>query len=191
VFVIIFGYSYPQLGYTVAAVFLGGFIFGVWRGRWMCGNLCPRGSFSDQILSKFSLHKRIPVFLRTMGVRIHVLILMMGFMIYRLIQSDLLIVQIGLIFLTTCILTSIIAIVLGVVYSPRAWCVFCPMGTIQRFIGKGKHQLHLDPALCIDCGKCEQACPMQFKIYDKTNPDCIKCERCMIVCPKNAISLKA
>ena len=39
--------------------------------------------------------------------------------------------KIGMVFVTLCILTTSIAILFGVIISPRAWCSFCPMGTLK------------------------------------------------------------
>jgi hypothetical protein len=36
------GWKYPYLGYTVPVVMILGMIGGVFRGRYVCGNLCPQ-----------------------------------------------------------------------------------------------------------------------------------------------------
>ncbi|HWR41547.1 4Fe-4S binding protein [Sporomusa sp.] len=47
------------------------------KGRYWCGNYCPRGSLYDNILSKFSPNKPIPAF-RTPGFRTFMVALIMS-----------------------------------------------------------------------------------------------------------------
>ncbi len=35
----------------------------VFKGRFWCGNLCPRGNFYDNVVAKFSRKKKVPEFL--------------------------------------------------------------------------------------------------------------------------------
>ncbi|MBD3203917.1 4Fe-4S binding protein, partial [Candidatus Woesearchaeota archaeon] len=81
------GIWFPKLGYFLLLVFASLMIISPFRGRWFCGNLCPRGSFNDFILSKLSFKKKIPDFFRSLWLRIPVLVLLMGFMIFRVIQT--------------------------------------------------------------------------------------------------------
>jgi ferredoxin len=47
----------------------------------------------------------------------------------------------------------------------------CPVDCIHRYLGDDpdipKHQLLIDPDVCIDCGVCEPACPWE-EIYQDT-----------------------
>jgi len=43
---------------------------------------------------------------------------------------------IGAIFVSICLITTIIAIILALIFKPRSWCAICPMGTLQEQIGK-------------------------------------------------------
>jgi len=46
----------------------------------------------------------------------------------------------------------------------------------------------LDQDKCINCGKCERACPMNVAVRKDINvPECIRCGRCKKVCPTSAI----
>jgi ferredoxin-type protein NapH len=183
------GIFYPKLGYFLLLVFATLLIISPSRGRWFCGNLCPRGSFVDFWLGPISRKVKIPSSLKSMKVRVPIFVILMGFMIFRILGTNGIVDKIGMIFVTLCIITTSAAILFGVVIAPRAWCSFCPMGTIQRIVGRGKYQLKVDADKCIDCGKCQKVCPMQLpvnEIMDK--PDCIKCGRCGEACPKNALS---
>ncbi|MGV8089831.1 MAG: 4Fe-4S binding protein [Methanothrix sp.] len=183
------GIFYPKLGYILLLVFATLLIIAPFRGRWFCGNLCPRGSFVDFWLAPLSRRLSIPPFLRSMWIRIPIFIALMGFMIYRLLGTQGVVDRIGMVFVTLCIITTSIAILFGVIIAPRTWCTFCPMGTLQRIMGGSKYRLKLDGDLCIDCKRCQKVCPMQLQVSEIQDlPDCIKCGRCIDTCPKDALS---
>ena len=185
------GLWYPALGYFMLLVFAAIFLSSPFRGRWFCGNLCPRGSLVDFWISKISKKKKIPELLRSLWLRLPIFGLLMGFMIYRIasiIGTLNPFEKIGMVFVTMCLVTTAIAVLLGTYLSPRAWCSFCPMGTAQTLLGGKKYQLKLEKEKCISCRKCEKVCPMQLKIRENdTKPDCIKCGRCVTACPKDAL----
>jgi len=183
------GIFYPKLGYFLLLVFASLLLIAPFRGRWFCGNLCPRGSFVDFWLAPISRKVRIPSILKSMKIRVPIFIALMGFMIFRIINTNGIVDKVGMVFVTLCILTTSIAILFGVIIAPRAWCSFCPMGTLQRILGGSKYQLKVDRDLCIECGKCQKVCPMQLPVNEIMQlPDCIKCGRCLEVCPKKAFS---
>lgn len=179
---------YPALGFIVPVVFAAAFVSGITRGRWMCGNLCPRGSFNDFVLDRLSRRQKVPEILSSMWLRIPVIALMMGFMAYRLVETQGALNKLGMVFVTMCWITTIIAVFLGVGLNPRAWCVFCPMGTLQNILGRGKSKVAVDKSICVDCEKCVNACPMNLDCRDADKDDCILCERCVLACPKKALS---
>jgi polyferredoxin len=192
VIVSVLGLWFPKLGYFLIAVFLTLMIISPFRGRWFCGNLCPRGSFNDFWLSKISRKKNIPKLFRNLWIRTPIFILMMGLMFFRIIQTKGIIDKVGMIFVSMCIATTLIAILFGIFFSPRTWCTFCPMGTLQKTFGGNKYQLKLDEKKCTKCGLCLKHCPMQLKVNDlfSDKTDCIKCGRCIEACPKKALSFK-
>ena len=67
---LIVGYFYPVVGLLALICMIAPVSFAVKRGRWWCGNACPRGSLYDRVLSKYSPHRPIPEFVRTRGFRI-------------------------------------------------------------------------------------------------------------------------
>lgn len=183
------GIFYPKLGYFLLLVFASMMIIAPFRGRWFCGNLCPRGSFVDFWLGPISRKVRIPSIFRSMWIRVPIFVLLMGFMIYRIISTQGVVDKIGMVFVTLCIMTTSIAIIFGISIAPRAWCTFCPMGTLQRTLSGAKYQLKVDQDKCIECGVCQKVCPMQLPVNEiMEKPDCIKCARCVEACPKEALS---
>ncbi|TGC09195.1 4Fe-4S binding protein [Methanolobus halotolerans] len=185
------GLWFPLLGYFLLVVFATLMITSIFRGRWFCGNLCPRGSFNDFWVGKITRNKKIPGFLRSLWIRIPLFAMMMVFMGYRLLSTEGVINQIGMVFVIMCIMTTSIALVAGITVSPRTWCTFCPMGTVQNLIGGSKYQLHMDDSKCVSCKKCDRSCPMQLDVHtNEHKPDCIKCGRCITTCPTNALAFK-
>jgi polyferredoxin len=172
-------------------IFAAIFLSSPFRGRWFCGNLCPRGSFVDFWVSKISRKKKMPVNLRSLWLRLPIFFLLIGLMGYRIasiLGSLNTFEKIGMVFVTMCFVTTAIAVLLGTYLSPRTWCSFCPMGTAQRLIGGKRYPLKLTKEKCINCSKCDKVCPMQLKIrQDSAKPDCIKCGRCVSACPKAAL----
>ncbi len=72
--------------------------------------------------------------------------------------------------------------------------LFCPMGAFQSFTNKANiFDIRIDPAKCVQCGRCEKACPT-FSIdrdtiaQGTTRMSCTKCGRCVDECPKQAVS---
>lgn len=184
------GLWYPVLGYFMLIVFAAIFLISPFRGRWFCGNLCPRGSLVDFWVGRISKKRKIPKYLRSFWLRVPIFLMLMGLMSYRIINvigTLNAFEKIGLILASICLVTTSIAIIVGSYLSPRAWCTFCPMGTVQRVLGGEGHRLKLDEEKCIKCGKCEKICPMQLKILENETKDCIKCGRCIEVCPKDAL----
>lgn len=91
--------------------------------------------------------------------------------------------------------STIVGLALGTVFNQRIWCMFCPMGTMANWLGRGKYLLKVDPA-CSNCGTCEKVCRMQIYpgsfrdagVVDHGN--CLKCSYCADTCPKKALSFE-
>lgn len=175
---------------------IGPIIFAILgKGRFWCGNICPRGNFYDKIVSKISNKKSTPKFLKSKIFRLVVILFMFymfGIGIYSNFNS---LKGIGMVFYRMIVVTSFIGIVLSIVYNKRIWCNFCPMGSIAAFISyfrKDRKKLYLQNT-CVGCKVCEKSCPMNIDITSYKNDfindvDCIQCGVCINKCPKNAIN---
>ncbi len=190
---ILFGWRYPLLGFSVPIAMLAGVAGGFFRGRYVCGNWCPRGAFFDRVFSRVSGNRPVPAFFRGMGVRWVLAILMIGFMVFRLSLNPVSGQHWGRVFWVMCLGTTVIGFVLAKSYNHRGWCSVCPVGTMANAAGRGKYTLKIADS-CISCGKCVKACPMAIKIpsYKQegtiTDPDCLRCGVCIPTCPVNALS---
>ncbi len=191
---VLLGWKYPLLGFSVPAVMLTGVAVSLRRGRYVCGNLCPRGAFFDRVIGPVSRGRGIPPFFRNVRFRVILLALLIGFMVYRISLNPGDIRHWGHVFWLMCVITTGIGVLLGVFLHRRAWCAFCPMGSAQNFIGGGKRPLLIDGASCIGCVRCEKACPLDLKILRHKDGgvmgerDCLRCSECVPACPRGGLS---
>lgn len=186
-----------RLAITAVVCMVAPIVFSLFKGRFWCGNLCPRGSLYDQVVSKFSNNRQVPKFLKSNIFRTFMVIFMLSMFAFGIYQNKGDLHGIGMVFYRIIVITTIIGVVLSLFYSQRTWCHFCPMGTIASVISKSRNSkkiLHISSA-CISCKVCEKKCPMGIIPYDYignrlSHPDCIQCGKCVQVCPKNVIGYK-
>ena len=174
---ILLGWFFPVIGLLALICMIGPVLTSIFKGRWWCGHVCPRGNMYDRLLSKYSPHRPIPKFVRTFGFRL---------------------------FMVFFILTTIVGVTLSFIYAPRTWCSFCPMGTISNWVApkhaplpKAFTNIHVSSACQMKCKSCARVCPMQLTPYDSRgkavgylHPDCLKCGKCTLACPSKIMELK-
>ena len=86
------------------------------------------------ILSKVSREKKIPkVFLNPVFKWV-VFGIVIAFFVFQLITTEKTVAAVGFVFVRMCLVTTLIAIVIGIPTKARAWCAICPMGTLQAKI---------------------------------------------------------
>lgn len=193
--VIIGGWFYPKLGYLLLGCMVGAMGVAFYKGRAWCDWMCPRGSFYDLFLQKISLKREIPAFFRKKAVRFIVLTILISVLSLQIYLNwgdwD----AIGRAMVTILTVTTLVGIVLGIVFQQRVWCHICPMGTIGNQLSDGKMPLKIDTK-CIDCKVCFNVCPMQLRPYEfkekglMMDNDCIKCATCTLACPKKALNFE-
>ncbi len=125
---LIIGWFYPIVGFAALVCMAAPVVVAAIRGkRSWCAHFCPRGIFSDVILSKISRKVKAPAFLRSTWFKILFLIFLLGNMVWGLANASTL-GEAGMVFVRLVSITTAVAIVLGYVYHQRTWCGFCPMG---------------------------------------------------------------
>jgi polyferredoxin len=189
------GWYLPLIGYFIPLCMVAGVGMATVRGRQWCNWYCPRGSFADTYLKLISPGKKIPALLRTTAFRLGVLaflMLMLTIQIVRLWPDGF---AIGGFFIVLLTVTTIIGIILSIVYHQRSWCSICPIGSLSSWVGKNKHQLKIDSESCIRCKACAKTCPMGLAPVEMKESvemcykgDCLKCGLCIATCPKDALS---
>ena len=85
----------------------------------------------------------------------------------------------------------LLAVGLACVFCYRGFCRFlCPLGAIYGLFGRlAAVGVRVDAARCSSCGACVRACRMDVRRVGDS--ECIHCAKCMDVCSRDAISLKA
>ncbi|MDD5194393.1 MAG: 4Fe-4S binding protein [Candidatus Omnitrophica bacterium] len=129
--ILIGGLFFPLLGYLVLLMMVFFLILSYFKGRFWCSHLCPRGAFLDLVLSKLSLRKKIPKLFLSEKFKWFFFAAFMIFFIMQLLISPKTLFAIGFVFVRMCLITTIIAVFLGIPIQTRAWCSICPMGTLQ------------------------------------------------------------
>lgn len=138
--IVIGGLFWPLLGYIVFFMMVFLAVLSYFKGRFWCANLCPRGAFLDIALSRVSLKRKIPHLVLTPAFKWTVFVLFVVFFIVQLATAEKTLYSIGFVFVRMCLLTTIVAIILGIPVHHRMWCSFCPMGLLQmkiRSLNKG------------------------------------------------------
>jgi ferredoxin-type protein NapH len=154
-------------------------------GRFFCGYLCPVGTVQE-----IASHAPVPkvnwrqkkVFMAVRAV-FFVVFLLMAFLL-----SASLLAWFGIRDFFSLLLTTGTVVFIGVlllsmtVYRP--FCrLICPYGLLLSLgAWKGLFKLQRTDA-CIECKKCEKACPTDEAKRDDGKAECYLCGRCTEVCP--------
>ncbi len=207
------GLWFPKLGLLVIPVMIGLSLVSFYKGRYWCGNICAHGSLFDSLLLKISRNNKIPKLFKTKALSI----IFLAAFSYKLISKFLKVAtlygtasffdKLGLIFVSSYLMVTIVGGLLAIVVAPRTWCNFCPMGVMQKIsykLGKAAKVTKLTDEkvtaskdeMCHKCGKCSRVCPMQLTPYTQFNEknqfddlNCLKCATCVQNCPAKILTI--
>lgn len=196
IIILIGGWFYPLLGYFIPLCMALGIGIGILKGRKWCDWYCPRGSFCDALIKPISSQKEIPNFFKGLPLRIGILSFLMLMMAIQIIKRWPNPYKIGKFFVMLLTITTILGIILALIFHQRTWCCFCPIGSMANWVGRRRYLLKIDSKLCTECELCYKVCPIQvtpfrFKkaaLEKVRDADCLKCGLCVITCPKKALS---
>lgn len=140
-FFIIAGFYYRGIALLALACMLGP-IVSVLLGhkRLWCKNICPRGNFYDNVICKFCNKKPNPKCVGSPILKTIIIVfifIMFGMGIARYWGN---LEEIGGVFYRMIIITTLIGIILAILFNHRTWCCFCPMGSIASFILKRRRK---------------------------------------------------
>ncbi|MFW6256791.1 MAG: 4Fe-4S binding protein [Bacillota bacterium] len=131
-FFISLGWFYPIIGLVaLTCMFAPVIVASITGKRSWCVNFCPRGIFNDIVIKKFSRNTQIPKILHSKPVKIGFMVFLFYQFIIGLINASGL-AEAGLVLVRIISLTTVITVLLGVVFHPRSWCAFCPMGFLSN-----------------------------------------------------------
>jgi len=83
-------------------------------------------------------------------------------------------------------------ILIGSVFIYRPFCRYlCPLGAIYGLMNPvSLCRMQVSKSRCVSCGACQRACGLDIPVYKTPNsPDCIRCGKCVTVCPHGALKL--
>ena len=178
--ILVSGYFFPILGYFMIICMIAAIAISFFNGRYWCYWACPRGIFFDEYLSKISLKKKIPAFFKHPAFRILWIVILISMLTFRFIQSNGNLYALGSALIMILTITTIIGVVLGLIFNSRIWCIFCPVGTMSSWFGRGKNPIRIEGNECISCNICYKKCPMEINAGEYTDigyinkGDCIK-----------------
>ena len=203
----------PRVGLLLLPIMATLFITAVFRGKYWCGSLCPHASLFDHLLLPVSAARKIPSWLRSKPFVFGFFVLFMVMFVQRVVSVvplwgtlgfwDRLGFLLSLNYLTPTLIGSMLAVTVN----SRAWCTFCPMGTMQLLAYRLGKRVGLTrktdqlitmshPDKCRECGRCARVCPMQLEPYNSLSEDnqfvdeaCIRCSVCVKECPLKLLSL--
>jgi ferredoxin-type protein NapH len=195
---VIGGFFDLRIGLIAITCMIGPIVASLFKGRFWCGNVCPRGSFYDNIAAKFSRKKKTPAFLKSVYFRTALAIFLIILFSTNMFKNWGNVHNMGMSVYRLIIVTTVIGIVLTLFFNHRTWCNICPMGSISALSAtlrnpKNKSSLLQVDNSCISCKKCERSCPMGIAAQDYkggalTHKDCLQCNECVYVCPKKSIT---
>ena len=194
-------------------------LFGILLGRFVCGFLCPFGLVQDLLhkipAPKLRVPRRLDCALRwgkyvvLFGVVVLLSLLVtseMGvtppFFCEFLCPAGTLGAGIPLVLgdaslrqlvgaLFSWKLLVLLAILLTAVLIPRPFCRYlCPLGAFYGLFNRWSfYRMRVEAATCVNCGACEQTCPMAVDPRaDANSPECIRCGQCRVACPTASIA---
>ena len=131
---IILGWFFPVIGLLALICMIGPVVTSIFKGRWWCGHVCPRGNMYDRLLSKYSPHRPIPRFVRTFGFRLFMVFFIKAFTNIHVSNA--------------CQMKC------------KQCARVCPM-QLTPYDSRGEAVGYLHPD-CLKCGKCTQACPTKI-----------------------------
>jgi ferredoxin len=165
------GVVYPPVAVAGIGVCMVGAVgLGARRGRYWCDGFCPRGGLLDTSVRLFSKGRPAPDVLTHPLVRFGVLVAIFANLVVGIVAAWGDPVGMSMPFVRMLVVSTLAALVLGVTYHERAWCLVCPAGTmanvanrIAELLGRERApRIAVDDEACVDCGQCTRVCRQEI-----------------------------
>lgn len=126
------GWFFPIIGVVALICMIAPVVMSIIKGqRKWCAVFCPRGVFNDVILKRISRNKKIPRIFHSNIFKVSFLVFLI-YNFYTGISNAQNILEIGIVFFKIINITTALTILLGIIFHPRSWCAFCPMGFLSN-----------------------------------------------------------
>jgi len=200
----VWDYIHPAGLTLFIAIIITAFLF----RRFFCSFICPIGTLSDwlHIAGKKSLKKSIqpPKWLDMLLGSLKYLLLAF-FFYFTFVAMDIYSVQaflaapynkvadVKMLYFFKNISASgfftILVLAILSLFIPYFWCRYlCPYGALLAIMAKfSPAKVRRNKETCIDCKKCDKACPVGINVSSKekvTSTACMACFSCVEACPK-------
>lgn len=195
---------------VLAAIFL---LSSLLLKKTFCSWLCPVGTISEYLWKlgrkafrrNFTIPRWLDIPLRSLKY------ILMAFFLFIVVSmsaealNDFMLAPFGIIadvkmlnFFRDMSITGVailLSLVVLSVFIKNFWCRFlCPYGALMGLVSTlSPVRIRRDAQACIDCGKCNKACPANLpvdQLIQIRSAECTSCMECVAVCPaQNALQL--
>ena len=175
--------------------------------RWQCSTLCLFNGFAsevfDPVMPLLGARKKV----KARGLKLFAILrwlflaLALGFTAYWVLYL------LGLPLANSELVAKIetykylsaellMAMFFWVAFSGRGYCYYCPLGTVVGLLGKlVGQQITTNQSNCIQCGRCNAACPMSIDLKSSAATSCpvaelrcVGCGHCVDSCPTETLA---
>ena len=154
---IVIGFIYPAAGLAAVLCMSAPVIISFFRGRLWCGKFCPRGLFLNLLPGRRAI--TLPGVIRNKYFRFGFFIVLLGAFTIQLSFTDGSFNGIGTIFHRMVVITTVAAVIGGLLFGKRTWCTVCPMGTLAHYVSPvSKNQKQKKQACGVCGGLSEKEC---------------------------------
>jgi ferredoxin-type protein NapH len=129
------GFFFPALALAVPVLMIAAITLDFFGRRSFCAGICPNGVFLATTLKPVSRMRPMPRALVRPTIRRALCGLMLVCLVGLVSRSPLEPGAIGRIFWAIYAIALSAGVLFGLLFKPRAWCVLCPLGTLQDTIG--------------------------------------------------------
>jgi len=202
----VFTGNYDKIHPAGLTIFIAVLVIGLLFRKGFCGWICPVGfasNLAERFSLKFKLLRRLPVWIDYPMFAPKYLIFFF-FSFFIVLKMDTLTIEdfnnspfnlvadakMLLFFLKPSSLTIwVLSFLVAISFVLRNfWCRYlCPYGTMLGLLALfSPVKIRRDPERCIDCRKCEKACPALILVPEGEtvyNLECIGCLECVAACP--------
>jgi len=185
-------------GLTAIVIYSGTLLMG---RRWQCSTICLFNGFISETFSpafpiigkrKKRNHGKVFIYAKWIFLIMSIFFTLFWFSSYIFNYGDSILSLMATVEVVKYLsLELLMAMFLWIVLTGRGYCNYCPLGTVLGYVSKiAGQKIVTDKSDCINCRKCDTACPMDIEISSCAimkqpvlNNSCVGCGHCVDICP--------